>query len=88
MSDNDLFQLAHGVTSPWFVAASAFDAAKKRLDIGVDFKAGSRFACPDCNAEGCPVHDTTEKIGGISTSSNIRRTSPRACRASPAPSAA
>lgn len=61
MRDNDLFQLALGITSPWFVASSAFDAAKKRLDIGVDFKAGSRFVCPDCNADGCPVHDTTEK---------------------------
>ena len=61
MRDTDLFQLALGITSPWFVAASAFDGAKKRLDIGVDFKAGSRFACPDCKADGCPVHDTTEK---------------------------
>ena len=61
MRDNDLFQLALGITSPWFVAASAFDAGKKRLDIGVDFKAGSRFACPDCSADGCPVHDTAEK---------------------------
>lgn len=61
MRDNDLFQLALGITSPWFVASSAFDGGKKRLDIGVDFKAGSRFACPDCSADGCPVHDTTEK---------------------------
>ena len=61
MRDNDLFQLALGITSPWFVASSASDGAKKRLDIGVDFKAGSRFACPDCNADGCPVHDTAEK---------------------------
>jgi transposase len=61
MRDNDLFQLALGITSPWFVASSAFDAAKRRLDIGVDFKAGSRFACPDCNADGCPVHDTIAK---------------------------
>ena len=61
MRDNDLFQLALGITSPWFVATSAFDAAEKRLDIAVDFKAGSHFACPDCNAEGCPVHDTAEK---------------------------
>ena len=53
MRDNDLFQLALGITSPWLVASSAFDATKKRLDIGVDFKAGSRVACP--------VHDTTEK---------------------------
>ena len=61
MRDNDLFQLALGITSPWFVASSDFDAAKKRLDIGVDFKPGSRFPCPDCDAAACPVHDTTEK---------------------------
>jgi transposase len=61
MRDTDLFQLALGITSPWFVASSVFDTARKRLDIGVDFKAGSRFTCPDCNVAGCPVHDTTEK---------------------------
>ncbi|MCL4768062.1 MAG: ISL3 family transposase [Hyphomicrobiaceae bacterium] len=61
MRDTDLFQLALGITSPWFVTAADFDAAKKRLDIRVDFKVGSRFACPDCKADGRPVHDTTEK---------------------------
>jgi transposase len=39
----------------------AFDATKRRLDIALDFKAGSRFSCPECNASGCPVHDTVEK---------------------------
>ena len=61
MRDNDLFRLALGITSPWFVASSGFDAGKKRLDIALDFKAGSRFACPECKAEDCPVHDTVEK---------------------------
>ncbi|GAG63643.1 unnamed protein product, partial [marine sediment metagenome] len=61
MHDNDLFQLALGITSPWFVASSDFDAANKRLDIRIDFHSGSRFACPDCNTDGCTVHDTTEK---------------------------
>jgi transposase len=61
MRDNDLFQLALGITSPWFVASSAFDAGKKRLDIKLDFKTGARFACPDCKTDGCPVHDTVEK---------------------------
>ena len=61
MRDTDLFQLALGITSPWFVASSAFDAAKRRLDIALDFKAGSRFDCPECKASGCPVHDTVEK---------------------------
>jgi hypothetical protein len=61
MRDNDLFQLALGITSPWFVASSAFDAGKKRLDIKLDFKTGARFDCPECKASGCPVHDTVEK---------------------------
>ena len=61
MRDKDLFQLALGLASPWFVAASDFDAANKRLDIKIDFKVGSRFACPDCKAADCPVHDTTDK---------------------------
>ena len=61
MRDTDLFQLALGITSPWFVASSAFDAPKRRLDIQLDFKAGSRFDCPECKAAGCPVHDTVEK---------------------------
>ncbi len=61
MRDTQLLQLALGINSPWFVATSDFDAEKKRLDIEVDFKTGSRFACPDCKATDCPVHDTTKK---------------------------
>ena len=61
MRDNDLFQLALGITSPWFVSSSAFDGAQKRLDIKLDFKTGARFECPDCKATSCPVHDTVEK---------------------------
>jgi transposase len=61
MRDTHLLQLALGIQSPWFVAASDFDADKKRLDITLDFKTGARFDCPDCKAAGCPVHDTVEK---------------------------
>ena len=61
MRDTHLLQLALGIQSPWFVATSDFDLDKKRLDIALDFKAGSRFDCPDCKASGCPVHDTVEK---------------------------
>ena len=61
MRDKDLFQLALGITSPWVVASSDFDAAKKRLDIQLVFKLGSRFDCPECKAAGCAVHDTVEK---------------------------
>ncbi len=55
MRDTQLLQLALGINPPWFVGSSDFDAEKKRLDIEVDFKAGSRFACPDCKGADCPV---------------------------------
>ena len=61
MRDTHLLQLALGIETPWFVATSDFDAAKKRLDIKLDFKAGARFDCPDCKVAGCAVHDTVEK---------------------------
>ncbi len=61
MRDTHPLQIALGIQSPWFVAASDFNADMKRLDITLDFKAGARFACPECNAADCPVHDTTEK---------------------------
>ncbi len=42
MRDRDLFQLALGITSPWFVASSQFDAVKRLGgDIKLDFKAGT-----------------------------------------------
>lgn len=61
MRDTDLFQLALGLTSPWRVTRSAFDVEVGRLDLDVDFPRGSRFACPACGREGCPVHDTTDE---------------------------
>ena len=80
MRDTDLFQMALGLVPPWWVKDCRFDAAAKRLDIEIDFKTGGRFACPDCNAADCPVHDTVS--GVISTSSSIRPFCTRARRAS------
>ena len=61
MRDTQLFQLALGLTPPWLVTEARFDAAEKRLDIEIDFKTGGRFACPECQAADCPVHDTVKK---------------------------
>lgn len=61
MRDTDLFQAALGLATPWFVSSSAFDAASKRLEISIDFRPGGRFACPDCGAGECPVHDVKQK---------------------------
>ena len=61
MRDTDLFQLALGLSLPWTVRRSAFDAVDGRLDLYVDFARGSRFACAQCGREGCAVHDTKEE---------------------------
>ena len=58
MRDTNLLQLALGLTAPWTVTGTDFDPAAKRLDIHVDFAAGSRFACPQCGAADCPAYDT------------------------------
>jgi transposase len=58
MKDPNLLQMALGLAPPWSVIRSDFDAAAQRLDIHLDFAPGSRFACPQCGAAGCPAHDT------------------------------
>jgi hypothetical protein len=45
MRDIDLLRLALGLVPPWMAVAADFDAEKKRLDIEIDFKTGSRFLC-------------------------------------------
>jgi len=61
MRDTDLFQAALGLSAPWFISRSEFDADLKQLDLHIDFLPGSRFACSSCGAAGCPVHDAKEK---------------------------
>ena len=53
--------LALGLSSPWTVTRSEFDAVDGRLDLYVDFPRGSRFACAQCGRDGCAVHDTKEE---------------------------
>ena len=61
MRDTNLLGLALGLTKPWTVTRCDFDAPAHRLDIHIDFAAGSRFACPECAAEGCPAYDSETK---------------------------
>ena len=60
MRDTSLLQLALGVAPPWTVVSSDFDTVARRLDIYIDFTAGSRFTCPSCGAADCPAHDTEQ----------------------------
>ena len=43
------------------VTRSEFDAVDGRLDLYVDFRRGSWFACAQCGRDGCAVHDTKEE---------------------------
>ena len=61
MRDTTLMQMALGLTLPWTVTGSDFDAEADRIDIQIDFPAGRRFACPSCGAADCPVHDTERR---------------------------
>jgi transposase len=61
MRDVQLFQMALGLTSPWQVTSSEFDAERSRLDLHVDFVRGATFSCPQCGVGGCKAHDTEEK---------------------------
>jgi transposase len=55
-----LFETALGMSAPWFVAGTDFNAQARTLTIRVDFASGSRFAVAGVDGEH-PVHDTVSK---------------------------
>lgn len=57
-STPQIFATALGLHDPWQVVDTQFDRDAGQLTLTVDFVRGARFACPDCGAAGCPVHDT------------------------------
>ncbi|HEY9288527.1 MAG TPA: ISL3 family transposase [Candidatus Dormibacteraeota bacterium] len=61
MPELELFQTALGLTPPWRVVDSAFDAQAGQLTIELDFPRGSRFPCPTCQRPDCPIHDVEPK---------------------------
>jgi transposase len=58
MMQEAIFTAALGVESPWFVESVVFDGERKRLDVRLVFKRGSRF---DVEGVACAVHDTVDK---------------------------
>jgi transposase len=63
MDELGLFTAALGLSGPWRVMRSEFDAEAAQLDLYLGFDRGARFACPakDCAQRRCPVHDAEEK---------------------------
>ena len=55
-----LFETALGISAPWYVAGTDFNAPARTLTIRVDFAPGSRFAVP-CVADEHPVDDMMVK---------------------------
>lgn len=60
MQSEQLFEAALGVSLPWYVRETHFDADARTLTICVDFRSGSRFSHPEAAGEH-PVHDTQTK---------------------------
>jgi|SRR5512132_1990081 transposase len=58
---DQLFQAALGLTEPWQVVRTDFDATARRLDLYLDFPRGARFPCAAGDQPACPVHDTEPK---------------------------
>lgn len=48
MQDKELFQIALGIKSPWYISELRMDASEQRVDIYIDFERGSEFECPEC----------------------------------------
>jgi transposase len=61
-SMEDLFRLALGLAEPWQVVKIAFSEEAHRLDLWLDFPAGSRFPCPGCAGGERAGYDTAERV--------------------------
>ena len=46
MDELGLFTVALGVSGPWWVTRSEFDAERTQVDWYLDFDRGVRFGCP------------------------------------------
>lgn len=61
MEQNQLFALALGLSEPWYVASLEFSPKEKLLQIGIDFRRGGTFTCPECSTAGCKAYDTEQR---------------------------
>ena len=55
-----LFQLALGISAPWYVYNTIFSEKEGKLDIHLAYEKGSRFPCPLCQGIH-PVHDYVDR---------------------------
>ena len=58
-SMKQLFELALQLEPPWRVVSSDFDFERRRVDLRLGSRAGSRFPCPQCG-RACQAVEFTE----------------------------
>lgn len=61
MQMNELFRVALGLDAPWQVTKVEFSESDGKLQLWLDFPAGSTFPCPVCAKSGCGAYDTEER---------------------------
>lgn len=61
MNQTELFDMALGLSAPWFVRDVEFEAKQGELHLHLDFRSGSRFPCPTCGEADRPVRDTEKR---------------------------
>lgn len=61
MQDKELFQIALGIKSPWYIKDLELNIQEEQVTIYIDFERGSKFECPECNKL-CSAYDTKEKV--------------------------
>lgn len=61
METHDLFALALGMKEPWYVASIEFSPDQRELVIGLDFRRGGTFPCPECGSAECKAYDSEER---------------------------
>jgi len=62
LSQEDLLKLALNLQDPWYIKSIEFSNAEKRIDINIDFTAGSRFECTLCKTPDNRIHDTKNRV--------------------------
>ena len=59
--EKELFGTALGITELMYIDKIVFDGTEGELHIYVNFRRGGKFSCSECDTEGLPVHDTSDK---------------------------
>jgi transposase len=56
----DMYQIALGIEEPWYVSYRDLDTKTSTLHVGLNFRRGAEFACPNCG-KACKVFDVVDE---------------------------